>query len=53
MKAEIRLPDNFTEYRSDGIFSNLTNEIDYLVVEAIKYKPLSAALTAWDYFGVV
>ncbi|WP_341836917.1 hypothetical protein WJU16_03385 [Chitinophaga pollutisoli] len=53
MKAEIRLPDNFTEYRSDGIFSNLTNEIDYLVVKAIKYKPLSAALTAWDYFGVV
>lgn len=53
MKATIRLPDNFTPYRSDGIFSNLTNEIDYQVAEAIQYKPLSAALTAWDFFGVV
>jgi len=53
MKAAIRLPDSFTEYRSDSIFSNLTNETDYQVAKAIKYKPLSAALTAWDYFGVV
>lgn len=53
MKAELRLPANFTPFKSDGIFSNLTDEIDYEVAEAIKYKPLSAALTAWDYFGVV
>lgn len=53
MKADLRLPANFTEHRSDGIFSNLTNEIDYGVADAIKDQPLSAHLTAWDFFDVV
>lgn len=52
MKAAIRRPDNFSPYKSDGIYSNLTSEIDYLVAEYIKFKPLSAALTARDYFGI-
>lgn len=52
-ESGIRLPDYFTPYKSDTIFSNFTDEIDYLVAEEIKYKPLSAPLTAWDYFGLV
>ena len=54
MKVDvIRLPKDFTMYENDGLFSNLTNEINHDVAEYIKHQPHWAMFTAWDYFGKV
>ena len=47
------MPEHFKPYRSEGVHFNLTQKINRDVVDFIKNKPLIAAITAWDYFGIV
>lgn len=53
MKVDIRIPEHFKPYRSEEVYFNLTPKIYWEVVDFIRNKPLSAAITAWNYFGIV
>lgn len=54
MKAEIRLPTNFTLHCSKGtLYSNFDHELNLEVAEEIKNKPLAAEYIAHNFHGSI
>lgn len=53
MKAEFRLPSNYSEYLGEPIISNIDNKIMDEIEIAIKNKPLFSRYSALDFNGKI
>ncbi|ASE62024.1 hypothetical protein CEQ15_11250 [Chryseobacterium indologenes] len=54
MKAAIRLPKNFKLYSENGpLYSNFDNELNMLVANEIRNKPLIADFIAYNFHGLI
>ena len=53
MKAELRLPETYTEYIGNALISNLNGVIDKDIEEAIVGKALFSRYAAWNFNALI